>query len=58
MTGTDVRISLQSGKSVAIAEYGLPKGQPILFCHGWPSSRTMAQLTDLAARRYHPQRPC
>lgn len=31
-------------------EYGDPCGEPVLFCHGWPSSRTMAELTDAAAR--------
>src|SRR5438105_6223719 len=43
-------ISLRSGSSVAISEYGLTTGEPIFFCHGWPSSRTMAALTDAAAR--------
>jgi pimeloyl-ACP methyl ester carboxylesterase len=37
--------------SVAFEEYGDPAGQPVIFCHGWPSSRTMAELTDSAARR-------
>ena len=35
---------------VAYDEYGDPTGEPVLFCHGWPSSRTMARLTDAAAR--------
>src|ERR1039457_2723442 len=43
-------ISLESGGRIAIEEYGDPKGVPVIFCHGWPSSRTMAQLTDDAAR--------
>jgi pimeloyl-ACP methyl ester carboxylesterase len=41
---------LKSGASVAISEYGDPRGRPVFFCHGWPSSRTMAALTDEAAR--------
>jgi pimeloyl-ACP methyl ester carboxylesterase len=43
-------ISLENGGRVAIEEYGDPNGVPVIFCHGWPSSRTMAQLTDEAAR--------
>jgi pimeloyl-ACP methyl ester carboxylesterase len=43
-------ICLSAGRSVALSEYGVKTGAPIFFCHGWPSSRTMAQLTDAAAR--------
>jgi pimeloyl-ACP methyl ester carboxylesterase len=43
-------LKLDNGHSVAIAEYGSPTGVPTFFCHGWPSSRTMAELTDAAAR--------
>lgn len=43
-------IALSGDRSVALAEYGSKTGQPIFFCHGWPSSRTMAELTDAAAR--------
>lgn len=35
---------------IAYDEYGDPQGVPVLFCHGWPSSRSMARLTDAAAR--------
>jgi pimeloyl-ACP methyl ester carboxylesterase len=42
-------IQLKSGV-VAFEEYGDPSGVPVMFCHGWPSSRTMAELTDAAAR--------
>ncbi len=38
------------GRALAFQEYGLPKGMPVFFFHGWPSSRTMAELTDAAAR--------
>lgn len=41
---------LESGAQVTFAEYGDPNGAPVFFCHGWPSSRTMAELTDEAAR--------
>ena len=53
---------LSSGASVALSEYGDPGGVPIFFCHGWPSSRTMAELADeatrdLGARIISPDRP-
>jgi pimeloyl-ACP methyl ester carboxylesterase len=40
----------ENGAVVAFSEYGDPRGAPVFFCHGWPSSRTMAELTDEAAR--------
>jgi pimeloyl-ACP methyl ester carboxylesterase len=43
-------IQLENGADVALDEYGDPAGSPVIFCHGWPSSRTMAALTDDAAR--------
>ncbi|MEP6602440.1 MAG: alpha/beta hydrolase [Spartobacteria bacterium] len=43
-------IRLSDGGSVAVEEYGDPTGMPVIFCHGWPSSCTMAELTDAAAR--------
>ena len=50
------------GADVAFSEYGDPKGAPIFFCHGWPSSRTMAELAhdaalDLGLRVISPDRP-
>ena len=43
-------IRLKGGASLAFAEYGDRGGFPVFFFHGWPSSRTMAELTDSAAR--------
>jgi pimeloyl-ACP methyl ester carboxylesterase len=43
-------VHLQDDAVVALEEYGDANGMPVLFCHGWPSSRTMARLTDEAAR--------
>jgi pimeloyl-ACP methyl ester carboxylesterase len=43
-------IKLKGGASLAFAEYGERGGVPVFFFHGWPSSRTMAELTDSAAR--------
>jgi pimeloyl-ACP methyl ester carboxylesterase len=39
-----------NGDRVAFSEYGDARGEPVIFCHGWPSSRTMAELTHDAAR--------
>ncbi|HEY2711715.1 MAG TPA: alpha/beta hydrolase [Chthoniobacterales bacterium] len=55
-------ISLASGQTIALAEYGARDGEPIFFSHGWPSSRTMGELTDTAARELNlriisPDRP-
>jgi pimeloyl-ACP methyl ester carboxylesterase len=43
-------VQLQGGAVIAFQEYGDANGAPVVFCHGWPSSCTMAQLTDEPAR--------
>ena len=43
-------VQLAEGAVVAFQEYGVPNGVPVMFCHGWPSSCTMARLTDEPAR--------
>src|SRR5436189_4775048 len=43
-------VRLKNGAVIAFEQYGDPGGVPVIFCHGWPSSRTMARLTDDAAR--------
>src|SRR5258705_914645 len=43
-------VQLDKGGVVVFQEYGDPSGVPVIFCHGWPSSRTMAQLADEPAR--------
>jgi len=43
-------VRLHGGAVLEYEEYGDPTGVPVIFCHGWPSSRTMAQLADEAAR--------
>ena len=61
----DVRtevVKLENGGVVALSEYGDPSGVPVFFCHGWPSSRTMAELThdaasELGVRIISPDRP-
>ncbi len=44
-------LELADGRRIAFDEYGAADGVPVLFCHGWPSSRSMAQLTDAAAHK-------
>lgn len=47
----DFKLSpLKGGGRLAYVEYGAAHGEPVFFFHGWPSSRTMAELTDSAAR--------
>jgi pimeloyl-ACP methyl ester carboxylesterase len=43
-------VQLKNGGELAFCEYGVANGTPVFFFHGWPSSRTMGQLTDAAAR--------
>jgi pimeloyl-ACP methyl ester carboxylesterase len=43
-------VKLENRGTVAVSEYGDPRGVPVFFCHGWPSSRTMAELAHDAAR--------
>ena len=59
---TEGVVQLDDGAVVAFQEYGDPRGTPVIFCHGWPSSRTMAQLADesacsLGVRIISPDRP-
>jgi pimeloyl-ACP methyl ester carboxylesterase len=54
-------LELEAGR-IAYDEYGDPHGEPVIFCHGWPSSRSMATLTHAAAaelgvRIISPDRP-
>jgi pimeloyl-ACP methyl ester carboxylesterase len=43
-------VHLQDGAVVTLDEYGDPTGVPVIFCHGWPSARTMGRLADEPAR--------
>src|SRR6476469_4271992 len=49
MNGQNI-VQLRDGAVLAFEEYGDRSGVPVIFCHGWPSSRTMAQLADEPAR--------
>ncbi len=57
-------IQLRDGRILAYAEYGDPKGTPIIHCHGVPSSRVegdlivnSATVAALGARVIIPDRP-
>jgi len=55
-------VELSGARQVAFAEYGVPDGAPVFFCHGWPASRLQAGLLDehareLGARIIAPDRP-
>ena len=43
-------VELGDERVLAFEEYGDEQGGPVLFCHGWPSSRSMAQITHEPAR--------
>jgi pimeloyl-ACP methyl ester carboxylesterase len=43
-------LPLKNGGRLAFAEYGTANGAPVFFFHGWPSSRTMGELAETAAR--------
>jgi pimeloyl-ACP methyl ester carboxylesterase len=43
-------VQLDNGGILAFQEYGVADGVPVIFCHGWPSSCTMAQLAEESAR--------
>jgi len=45
-----IDLTTSAGARVAVSEYGDPAGAPVFFFHGWPSSRTMAELADEAGR--------
>lgn len=39
-------LSLQSGRRICYAEYGDPHGRPVMYFHGWPSSRLQAAALE------------
>jgi pimeloyl-ACP methyl ester carboxylesterase len=43
-------IGLRDGRRLGYAQWGDPSGQPLLYCHGWPSSRAEGRLADQAAK--------
>lgn len=62
MTTRGAVFQSSAGINIAYDEYGDPRGTPVIFCHGWPSSRSMAELTnaagcELGVRIISPDRP-
>ncbi len=45
-----ISLKLESGRRVAIEEYGDRTGEPTFFFHGWPSSRWQGAMLDAAGR--------
>lgn len=55
-------IKLRDGRILGYAEYGNPRGKPIFFFHGWPSSRLQIGFLNEIAHRLNiriiaPDRP-
>ncbi len=46
----DRSLTLPDGRALGYAEYGDPSGDPVMFHHGWPSSRYQAAFLDPMAR--------
>lgn len=52
MAGMDEQYwTAPDGKRLCYAEYGDPAGKPLLFFHGWPSSRLQGWILDQEAKR-------
>jgi len=39
------------GRRLCFAEYGDPSGRPLMYFHGWPSSRLQGRILDAEAKR-------
>jgi len=50
MSGGSVFVAGPGGRRVAVESYGDPRGEPVFFFHGWPSSRWQGELADDSAR--------
>ena len=48
---TDATTTLTDGRRLGFAQMGDPRGQPLLYFHGFPGSRLEALLAHVAARR-------
>ena len=47
---TRLMSTLEDGTKVSYAQYGDPRGRPLIFFHGWPGSRLQARIFDAPAR--------
>lgn len=62
MSKVSQTITLSDGRKLGYAEYGDAKGKPVLFLHGWPSSRLRSSVYDRIGKEIHvrivsPDRP-
>lgn len=48
---TNELLTLPDGRRIGIALYGEPAGRPVVYCHGFPSSRLEAAIAHDAALR-------
>lgn len=46
----DERVKLPDGRWMGYGDYGDPEGDPVLYFHGWPSSRYQAAFIDGTAK--------
>ncbi len=46
-------MTLSDGRKLGYAEYGDPKGKPVLLFHGWPGSRLGANFMETLATKLH-----
>lgn len=46
-------IKLRDERILGFAEYGDPKGKPLFYFHGWPSSRKSGERFDAAGKKLH-----
>jgi pimeloyl-ACP methyl ester carboxylesterase len=56
------QIRLPDGRRLGFAEYGSGEGKPVIYCHGWPSSRLEARAMgevcrEMKVRLIAPDRP-
>ncbi len=47
--GADRTIQLSDGRRLGYAEFGDPRGAPVIYFHGWPGARVEGRLGDEAA---------
>lgn len=47
----DQTLKLSTGRTLGFAEYGDPRGTPLFYFHGWPSSRLQGELLDETGKK-------
>ena len=47
----DKILTLPDGRALGYCEYGTPRGEPVIYCHGYPASRLQAALAHPVASR-------